>query len=105
LYPDGVDALLDGALIADQAAAAVRNGGAVIALRRSSLPKDPRVRGAHVSVPEHMHDTESLALLAGLLATGGLLPRVAVSLPFEDARLAHERLEQGGLRGRVVLTS
>jgi NADPH2:quinone reductase len=104
LFPDGVDALLDGALLADEAAPAVRTGGAVISLRRSSLPKDPRVRAVHVGVTEHMEETESLALLADLLRTGVLTPRVAARLPAEKAMEAHQLVERGGLRGRVVLT-
>jgi len=35
---------------------------------------------------------------------GTLVPRVAVRLPMSRADEGHRQLEQGGLRGRVVLT-
>ena len=48
LYPDGVDGLVDAALLGDRAAAAVRDGGTAVTLRRSHPITDPRLRARGV---------------------------------------------------------
>jgi NADPH2:quinone reductase len=48
---------------------------------------------------------EDLAVLFGLLAEGRIRPRIAARLPLLDARLANERLEAGGLEGKLVLVA
>ncbi|WP_123969202.1 zinc-binding dehydrogenase [Streptomyces sp. TLI_185] len=42
--------------------------------------------------------------LRRLAEEGGLTPRVARTLPVQQAVEAHRLLEAGGLRGRMVLT-
>jgi NADPH:quinone reductase-like Zn-dependent oxidoreductase len=46
---------------------------------------------------------QDLERLFGLLANGAIRPRVAERIPFEGVADAHRRLEQGGLRGKLVL--
>jgi NADPH:quinone reductase-like Zn-dependent oxidoreductase len=48
-------------------------------------------------------DGAALAGLSALAASGKLTLRVAETYPLADAARAHQRLEAGGLRGRLVL--
>ncbi|WP_328601290.1 zinc-binding dehydrogenase [Actinomadura physcomitrii] len=50
-------------------------------------------------------DGARLEQLSALVDTGRLTLRVAGTYPLEKAAQAHERLEAGGLRGRLVLTT
>ena len=38
-----------------------------------------------------------------LLAEGKLAPRIAARMPLADARRANERIEAGGVDGKIVL--
>jgi NADPH2:quinone reductase len=49
-------------------------------------------------------DGPRLAELAALVDAGQLTPRVAATLPMEQVATAHQRVADGGLRGRIVLT-
>lgn len=46
-----------------------------------------------------------LTTLSDLASTGALALRVAQTYPLEQAAQAHARLAEGGLRGRLVLTT
>jgi NADPH:quinone reductase-like Zn-dependent oxidoreductase len=100
LVPGGVDAAFDAAVLGYPALDAVRAAGAFAAfIGAGPFP----VRGISV-LPVHIAaDGAALAALAALAAAGKLTLRVADSYPLEDAAKAHERLQAGGLRGRLVL--
>jgi NADPH:quinone reductase-like Zn-dependent oxidoreductase len=49
-------------------------------------------------------DRPGLLALAGLAAEGKLRPYVDQAVPFEDAAKAHELVEAGHLKGKIVLT-
>jgi NADPH:quinone reductase len=104
-WPHGVDGLVDAALMGESAAALVRDGGVAVTLRRSNPIVDPRLVVRHVSVTDRVDDAAALQRLAQLLNDGVLTPRVAVRLPLAEAAQANGLVEQGGLRGRVVLTT
>lgn len=103
-HPDGVDALVDCALLTDRAAALVRNGGRAVMLRRSNPISDPRLNVRYVNVFDAADGTAALAQLVQHVSTGVLTPRVATRLPISQAAEGHRLVERGGLRGRVVLT-
>lgn len=103
LCPDGVDGLIDTALLQERAAALVRTGGGAVPLRSSHPIRDPRLRVTPVSVTGQPPSTPALLKLSELAQQGVLTPRVAMRLPMEEAARAHALVEQGGLRGRVVL--
>lgn len=46
---------------------------------------------------------DTLAILLDYLAAGKIEPVIAARIPLVEARLAHELLERGGYRGKVVL--
>jgi NADPH:quinone reductase len=103
-WPAGVDGLVDAALLGNRAAAMVRDGGIAVTLRKANPITDARLTVRHVSVTDRVNDGASLQRLAKLLQDGVLTPRVAVRLPVQDGAQAHRLVEQGGMRGRVVLT-
>lgn len=105
-YPEGVEAMIDGALIGQQVSAAVRFGGAAISLRQSHPIQDDRLKSGYVSVRDGMEDTARLQQIARLLAGGTLTARVASGGTFHyaDATAAHAMVEAGGHRGRVIIT-
>jgi NADPH:quinone reductase len=49
-------------------------------------------------------DADALAGLADRAAAGELTVRIAEVLPLERFRDAYDRLERGGLHGKIVLT-
>ena len=56
-----------------------------------------------MSVREYSTASEKLRSLADCVGRGALSLRVAETFPPERAAEAHERLEAGGVRGRLVL--
>jgi NADPH2:quinone reductase len=98
-----VDALLDAVPIGAGAAAAVRPGGVAVFTRRVG-DIEPAL-GVRVETPLVMSDPDALAELARMAADGRLRSRVARTLDLADGAAAHRRVEQGGLRGKVVLTT
>ncbi len=103
LFPQGVDALLDTALIGDVASAAVRDDGSAVSLRKSNPITDTRLRTHYVAVTERMEDTPVLEWLAELIRTGEVTPRVGCTLPMTEASAANALVERGNMRGRMVL--
>jgi NADPH:quinone reductase len=100
LIPGGVDAAFDAAVLGHPALDAVRAGGSFAAFVGSG--PDP-LRGIRV-VPVNIHaDGAALTGLSALAAAGKLTLRVADTYPLADAARAHERLQAGALRGRLVL--
>ena len=102
-YPDGVDGLVDAALIGDAAAELVRDGGHVAYVRSTQVFDTERLRVKYVHVLEQIGNTSALASLAEKARSKVLTARVAHRISMADAVTAHQFLERGGLRGRVVL--
>ena len=103
LYPDGVDAVLDAALLGPAVLPAVRDGGQLMAVRPFQGQTERDITISLVLVGSHLHEGTRLAELADLAAKGVLTLRIAEVLPAERAAEAHRRLEAGGVRGRLVL--
>ncbi|ANN17645.1 NADPH:quinone reductase [Amycolatopsis orientalis] len=100
--PGGVDAALDTALLGLDALDAVKGGGRFVVFAAGAAPIPLRgIRVEHVWIRA---DGAALGELVALVDSGVLAVRVAETLPLDDAAKAHERLAEGGLRGRVVLT-
>lgn len=102
--PDGVDGLLDAAVLDAGALGAVRDDGALATVRFWAGPGERGIRVHPVMVRDHLHDGAELARLAELVTAGRLTLRVADTLPAAQAARAHHRLQAGGTRGRLVLT-
>jgi len=95
------DAVLDAAVLGEAALERVRDGGAYVGVRPGAHPGSVRgVRTASVAVSA---DGARLAELAGLVDEGALTLRVADTYALDSVSKAHARLEEGGVRGRLVL--
>ena len=103
-FPDGVDGLVDGALLLDAAAPAVRDNGTVITIRGYDEAGERGIRFQPILVVNYAEEHDKLDQLRRLAESGDVSLRVADTLPAEQASEAHRRLAQGGVRGRLVLT-
>ncbi|MBO0786723.1 MAG: NADP-dependent oxidoreductase [Actinobacteria bacterium] len=100
LVPGGADAAFDAAVLGYRALDAVRAGGSFAAFQGTGpVP----LRGIRVVPITIRADGAALTGLSGLAAAGKLHLRVADTYPLAAAAEAHERLQAGGLRGRLVL--
>jgi NADPH:quinone reductase-like Zn-dependent oxidoreductase len=102
--PEGVDAVVDAALVGPPMLAAIRDGGQLIAVRPFPGESQRGITITPILVTEYAHDAARLAELARLVADGKVTLRVARETAAEDAGQAHRQLEAGGTRGRLVLT-
>ncbi|AWH96417.1 NADP-dependent oxidoreductase [Dietzia psychralcaliphila] len=103
LYPDGVDGLFDGAVQDAAVLPAVKTGGGVATVRwyQGDGSRDLTVHA--VSVADMAEEQGKLDELRQLAEDGVVTLRVADSYSPDDAGRAHERLEAGGTRGRLVI--
>jgi NADPH:quinone reductase len=99
--PDGVDGVVDTAVLRDAAAEAVRDGGRFVALVIGGEPKPGR--NVRVQTVWAKPDAERLAELAGLVDEGRLTPRVAETFPLTAVAEAHDRFAAGNVRGHLVV--
>jgi NADPH2:quinone reductase len=102
-FPDGVDGLADGALLNEHAIEAVKDGGSFTAIRGFKGKEQRNIRFTATWVTRYDGEYEKLDLLREQVEKGVLTLRVADTVAPEDAAIAHERLEQGGTRGRMVI--
>jgi NADPH:quinone reductase len=101
---DGVDGLIDAAVIDSDALAPIRDRGALATVRGWDGPTERGIRIEPVRVATDFERAEGLRELADHLRARRLTPRVADTYPIDRASEAHTRLEAGGVRGRLVLT-
>ncbi|WP_128432693.1 NADP-dependent oxidoreductase [Streptomyces cyaneus] len=97
----GFDAVLDAAVLGEVALEWVRDGGRYIGVIPQAEPAS--VRGVRTGAVEVSADGAQLAELVRLLDDGVLTTRVAETFALDDAAKAHARLDEGGVRGRLVL--
>jgi NADPH:quinone reductase-like Zn-dependent oxidoreductase len=99
----GADALADAAILTDAVLGAVRDGGQIaFYLPTSVIPdRDIRVFSSYVMRSNRRHD--AIERLARAVERNELSTRIAATYPAAHATDAHQRLEQGGLRGRLIL--
>lgn len=104
IFPDGVDAVLDTALLHDDVVPALRDAGVFISVRGWKGEPTRNIRFEAAWVFDEYHSQSKLDGLRQAVEDGVLTPRVADVLPAEEAAEAHRRMEAGGVRGRTVLT-
>ena len=102
-YPDGVDGVVDAAVMGAPVLAAVKDGGVCMCVRDFEGDPERGIRIQRVSVGEIAKDQDALTELARLAAAGTLTLRVADTLTPEEIAEGHRRLEAGGVRGRLVI--
>ncbi|MUK00593.1 zinc-binding dehydrogenase [Vibrio cholerae] len=104
IFPDGIDAIADTALLHDEVVPALKDAGVFISVRGWKGEPTRSIRFEAVWVFDEYHSQTKLDALRQAVEDGVLTPRVADILPAEDAPEAHRRMEEGGVRGRLVLT-
>ena len=102
-FPDGVDAVLDAALLGPAILPAVRDGGQLIAVRPFAGETERGIEIKLVLVSEYATNQAALRELGRQAGEGTLTLRVAETYPPERAADAHRRLEAGGVRGRLLI--
>ncbi|MFD7694106.1 NADP-dependent oxidoreductase [Streptomyces sp. NPDC059805] len=108
--PDGVDAVVDAAVIGTPLLGAIRKGGRLAFVRggagQRAFEKAAERHGVQLFAT-FVHDydgrSDKLGLLCRLAGEGRLTLRVAGRFPPEEAAHAHRLLEAGGVRGRLIL--
>ncbi|WP_022929587.1 quinone oxidoreductase family protein [Patulibacter americanus] len=103
LVPDGVDAVLDAALLGPAIYAAVRDGGGYAAVRGFRGETERGIVPHAVWVAERLEDTKALLHLRELAGAGRLPLPVSATFPPEEVGEAHRRMEAGGVRGRLLI--
>lgn len=101
--PDGVDAVVDTALLHEAIVPAVSDGGGIASVRGFDGETERDVEVHQVMVVEALDRTDQLERLANLAGSGHLQLRVADTCSPERAGEAHERLAAGGVRGRLLI--
>jgi NADPH:quinone reductase-like Zn-dependent oxidoreductase len=101
--PDGVDGLADGAITGTSTFGAVRDGGAIAVVRGPQGEPGRGIAVHEIWVHEYLTHREKLDRLREQVESGELTLRVAAVYPPDLASAAHQRLEAGGTRGRLVL--
>jgi NADPH:quinone reductase-like Zn-dependent oxidoreductase len=99
----GADAALDlfGGERREEAFAALRRGGRLVSVAQ---PPPERREGYETHYVFVRPDGDELRELADLVAAGQLRPHVEEVFPLERAAEAHERIEEGHVRGKLVLS-
>ncbi len=102
--PDGVDALLDTAVLAESTFGALRDGGIYIPVRGwGDKPAERGIKIKPVLVYEVVERTEWLEQLRDMVAAAEIKLRVTGEYTPEQTADAQRALEAGGLRGRPVI--
>ena len=102
-FPKGVDGVADGAVQNEIVIAAVRNGGAFTAVRGFKGEPERSINFSQTFVRNYDGEFEKLNQLRKLVDEQKLTLRMASSYKPENVSAAHERLEAGGTRGRLVI--
>ena len=103
LVPGGVDGLVDGAVLQERALPAVRDGGALAAVRTFRGETERGITIHSVWVRDYAHERAKLDRLRQQAEAGDLTLRVARTFPADQASEAHRLLEAAGIRGRLVI--
>jgi NADPH:quinone reductase len=101
--PEGVDGLVDAALLDEKVVSAVRNGGGFAAVRDYLGKRPPSIAFHRMVVFAYAHEHAKLDRLREQVDAGQLALRVARTFPADQAAQAHRLLEAGGIRGRIIL--
>lgn len=86
--------------------ASIRDGGLLLAVADGAdgeVKTEAKRRGVRVEEPLVEPDGHALEEIAKLVGSGALKVMIEETFPLERAVAAHERLERGGVRGKLVL--
>jgi NADPH2:quinone reductase len=101
--PDGVPAVFDTAVLDAGALGAIRDGGGLAVVRGWQGPSERGITIHSVFVFTVLERTDWLRTLAEMAGDGRIVLRPLETFPPERAAEAQERMDAGGLRGRVLI--
>src|SRR5215475_13432830 len=101
--PDGVDGVIDAAVLDAAVLPAIRDGGKLATVRGFAGPSERGITIEPVRVTSYLHNHEALEQLARLVAEKRLTLRVAETFPPEQAAEAQRKMAAGGTRGRLLI--
>jgi NADPH:quinone reductase-like Zn-dependent oxidoreductase len=101
--PQGADGVVDGALLNERVAGAVRDGGRVATVRGFEGDAERGITFHPVWVRTYAREHAKLDRLRQQAEDGQVSLRVARIFPAREAAEAHRALEAGGTRGRLIL--
>ena len=104
IYPHGVDAVIDCALLNEACVPAIRDGGLLVTVRGFAGTIERSITAEPISVRDYAVEGAKLERLLALAGSGRLSTFIDRTLPFTQAADAHRLVEAGGMGGRVVLT-
>jgi len=103
MVPDGVDGVVDAALLGMSILPAIRDGGGMAVVRGFQGETERDIAIHQVQVSRYAENQAALAGLGDLVSQGKLTLRVAETFTAERTGEAHEKLAAGGVRGRLVI--
>jgi NADPH:quinone reductase-like Zn-dependent oxidoreductase len=103
VVPEGVDGVVDGALLHALVLPAVRDGGGLAAVRAFEGEAERGITLHPVFVRDYAENHDALDRLRQQVEEGVVTLRVGRRFPAAQAADAHRLLEAGGTRGRIVL--
>jgi NADPH:quinone reductase-like Zn-dependent oxidoreductase len=103
VVPGGVDGVVDAAVIGAPILPAIKDGGALAAVRAWEGETERGIEIKQVRVAAYLENQQALAGLGRLVAGGKLTLRIAETFPPERTGEAQQKLIAGGVRGRLVI--
>jgi NADPH:quinone reductase-like Zn-dependent oxidoreductase len=103
VQPDGVAAVFDTALLNERALGAIRDGGGLAVVRGWDGPAERGITVHKVFVFSVLERTDWLRTLAAMASDGRITLRPLETFPPERVAEAQERMDAGGLRGRLLI--
>jgi NADPH2:quinone reductase len=104
LVPEGVDGIVDAAVIGEPILPAIKDGGGMAVVRGWQGQTERGITVHPVQVSKYVENGAALAGLGKLVEQGKLTLRVQQTFPPEQVAEAHKKMEAGGIRGRLVIT-
>jgi len=102
-----VDVVLDSVVLGARSLSVLRPGGVLVTIlehRDEALAAQVRAAGRRFAGISVAPDAAGLEAIAELVDAGKLRPYVAETFPLAEVRKAHELLDTGSVRGKIVLT-
>jgi len=103
IVPDGVDGLADGSVQGELLFPAIRDGGGMAVVRGFNGDAPRGIQLHQTWIGRYATEGAALDRLGRLAEEGAVTLRVARTFPANRASEAHQLLEQGGIRGRLVI--
>ena len=103
IFSDGVDGIADGALLNEKAIDALKDNGSFTSVRNFIGKPQRNINFSATWVSEYNCDFKKLDTIRKQVDNGLVSLRVADTVTPDNAAEAHQRLDAGGTRGRMVI--